>query len=111
MNENRSIAPVFGITMLTVARSIVEFAFQNTFHRVNQRYLYSKRIRNDLVHTREVLAAFWPRFSLFLFIVSRCCGVTVTAESASMQGFHFANCKSKFVVFKRCHSIDKGQLK
>ena len=27
--------------------------------------LLKARVRNDFVHTREALSAFWPRFSLF----------------------------------------------
>ena len=43
---------------------------QNDFQWFNQRWPYSKRVRDDLFHTRKVLSAFCLCFSFFSFIAS-----------------------------------------
>ena len=56
-----------------------------------------KATTNDLLHTKEGLSALWPRFSLFPFIFSGFCDVTVTA---GMQVFHFASLQIEVACFQ-----------
>ena len=73
---------------------------------INDSFSQSK-LTNNSFQEREVLSVFWYRFSLFFFNIDRICCVTVTTEKCEHKGFHFASCKSKFAVLKRCYSIER----